>query len=275
MKGMKIVFGLVVISVMAMSLGSANAALFETNFESYTAGSVVGQDGWVAFAAAGGIHPDTSAIDTTLADVNESAVANETMPGNKWLSVSAVGNIATQNKHRNGLYRPFTPTAQAHLEVLYSPGASNTSWRSVSLRDSSDAEYAAVAAMVGSSKNYGTGFREFFVTTVGGGDNRVWYNTGTDLDKESTYKIVIDADTATQKFDAAVYLYDIGTATVGAQVASWSAVTFPEAAATLSRVYVQSWDSSSNWDNLLVTPEPATLAVLALGGFAVLLRRKR
>ncbi len=253
MKDMKIVFALVVISVMAMGLGSANAALFEPDFESYTTGSVDGQDGWVAFAALGGVHPDDNAWDAVLADVQETENSGQFMPGNKYLAVSQIGNIESQNKHRNGLYRPFTPTAQVHLEVLYSPRQSNTSWRSISLRDSSDAEYATVAAMVGSSKNYGSGLREFFVVSDGTGDNRVWYYTGTDIVPDAHYKIVIDADATTQTYDATVNLFDIGTMTVGAEVASWSDVNFSRTTGgTLSRVYIQSWDSQSDWDHLLI-----------------------
>ncbi len=248
MKGMR--FVLITVVVMATGVGSANAALFAPDFESYTPGSVVGQDGWVAFAAAGGIHPDTSEFDTTLADIQETEISGQFMPGNKYLAVGQIGNIESQNKHRNGLYRPFTPTAQVHLEVLYSPRQSETSWRSVSLRDSSDAEYATVAAMVGSSKNYsGSGFREFFVVDDSTGDNRVWYNTGTDIVKENVYKIVIDANATTQTYDAAVYLYDTGV-----EVASWSNVGFSRTTgATLSRVYIQSWDSQSDWDHLSIT----------------------
>ncbi len=266
MKGMKIVFGLVVISVMAMSLGSANAALFETDFESYTPSTqVAGQDGWIKYDG-------TAAVN---AYIDSSSTPHEYMRDSQWLAVTGVGDVT---RHANALYRPFAAqTGQVRMEVLYWSYFSETAWRSVSLRDSSDAEQAAVAALVGSCKHYGEGTPEdprapfFFASDAEG---RQW-DFSYQMSKDNHYKIVIDANVGTQTYDAAVYLYDNSTGVVGAQVVSWSGLSFASTVSDISRVYVSSWDNLSLWDNFNITPEPATLAVLALGGFAVLLRRKR
>ena len=259
MKGMKIVFGLVVISVMAMSLGSANAALFETDFESYSGGPVAGQDGW-----AGWNGPNAYIDDSTNPD--------SYMRGYQWLGVSAVG------RNTQAVYRPFAAqTGQVRMEALYSGGSSESSWRSISLRDGSS-DNAAIAALVGTSKHYGEGTPEdpreplWFAYNDEG---RVWDYTVLGFVKEDVYKIVIDANVATQTYDAMVYAYDISTGVTGALTVSWTGLSFGNTVTEISRVYVQSWDSGSRWDNFNITPEPATLAVLALGGLAALLRRKR
>ncbi len=263
MKGMKIVFALVVISVMAMGLGSANAAIFETDFESYSGGTPVGQDGWAGWGS-----PN--------AYIDNSTLEHQYMRGYQWLGTSGIG------RNTSALYRPFAAqTGQVKLEVLYSPNQSESSWRSVSLRDSSatgpEWYYSSddIAALVGTSRKYddpGDGGKWFFALDA---DGRQWLTDGPEALKANVYKIVIDANVGTQTYDATVNLYDIDTGVVGAEVASWTGLSFNNTVSDISRVFVQSWDNTSHWDNFNITPEPATLAVLALGGFAVLLRRKR
>ncbi len=243
-----------VLVVLLMVVGSAQAALFETGFEDYTAdyADVVGQDGWTGWNSPAAV----------VATEGEDAY----MPGFNFLWIGPVG------RDTQALYRPFAAqTGQVRLEVLYRGYQSETSWRSISLRDSSE-DNAPFAAMIGSSKNYDSGYREFFAYS---GDGREWYYTGTDIDKADVFKIVIDANVATQTYDATVSRGDDYISGTFTEVASWTGVSFANTVSDISRVYVQSWDSVSLWDNFLITPEPATLAVLALGGFAVLLRRKR
>ncbi len=266
MKGIKIVFALVVISVMATGLGSANAALFQTDFESYTPSTqVAGQDGWIKYEGSTAVN----------AWIDSSSTPHEYMRDSQWLAVNQVGDVT---RHGNAIYRPFAAqTGQVRMEVLYRSYFSQTAWRSVSLRDSSDAEQATIAALVGTVKHYGAGTPEdprdpyFFAYDA---DGRNW-DFGHVISKDNYYKIVIDANVATQTYDATVNLYDLSTGVVGAQVASWTSLSFNNTVSEISRVDVESLDSESHWDNFNITPEPATLAVLALGGFAVLLRRKR
>ncbi len=242
MKGMKIVFALVVISVMAMSLGSANAAvIFQPDFESYSVGTPLGQDGWLGFGS-------------PYARVDESTFENQFMPGYKWLAVGTVGNGV--GRDTSSLYRPFdAQTGMVRMEVIYSPHQSETSWRSISLRDSSGTgpEYyddaTDIAAMVGSSKNYSTDRWWFFANDA---DGRQWYEGAHDVYKQNVYKIVIDANVATQTYDATVNFYDKSAGELGPEVASWAGLSFNNTVSDISRVFVQSWDSGSQWDHLLI-----------------------
>ncbi len=242
MKDMKIVFALVVISVMATGLGSANATvLFETDFESYSGGSVVGQDGWVGWGS-----PN--------AYIDNSTLEHEYMRDYQWLGMNDVG------RNYSALYRPFAAqTGQVRLEVLYSPYGSESSWRSVSLRDSSatgpEFYYSSedIAALVGTSRKYddpGDGGKWFFALDA---DGRQWRTDGPEAIKENVYKIVIDANVAAQTYDATVNLYDIDTGVVGLEVASWAGLSFANTVSDLSRVFVLSWDNNvSLWDNFLI-----------------------
>ena len=229
MKGMKIVFSLVVIIVMAMGLGSANAAtLFETDFESYSGGSVVGQDGWAGWGS-----PN--------AFIDDSTIEGQFMPGYQWLGLSGVG------RNTSALYRPFaTQTGQVRMEVIYSGHQSESSWRSVSLRDSSATgpewyyDSLDIAALVGTSRKYddpGDGGKWFFALDA---DGRQWLTDGPEVLKENAYQIVIDANVGTQTYDATVILIDVDTLVVGAEVASWSGLSFANTVSDVSRVFVQS-----------------------------------
>ena len=242
MKGMK--FALVVISVIAMGLASANAVLYEADFESpdYTTGSVVGQDGWLGW-------------NSPNAVVSSSSIEGQFMPGFQWLMVGQIGSSVGRNT--SALYRPFdAQTGLVHLEVFYMGHQSESSWRSISLRDSSE-DNAPIAALVGSSKRYGEGTPEdpreplFFATDA---DGRQWDFGSTGFVKENSYKIVIDANIATQTYNATVNLVDIDSLVVGAEVASWFNLSFADTVSDISRVYVQSWDSASSWDHFLIEP---------------------
>ncbi len=248
MQGMK--FALVVISVIAMGLGSANAVIWETDFESqdYTGGyaTVVGQDGWVGW-------------NSPNAVVGESSIEGQFMPGFQWLELNGVG------RNTSALYRPFdAQTGLVHFEVFYSGQMSESSFRSVSLRDSSgttpeypwDGGSPDLAAMVGTSMKYNDpGDRQKWFFAYDGsspaGDSRVW-SYDHEVLKENHYKIVIDANVGTQTYDATVNLVDIDTLVVGAEVASWSSLSFANTVSDISRVFVQSFDSASRWDNFLI-----------------------
>ena len=259
MKGLK--FALVVISVMAMGLGSANAVIWETDFEDYATGNggyetVVGQDGWVGFTEAGGSAPD--------AVVGYSSGEDAYMPGFQWLYIQDTSSAdrsaeSGQPAHMNGVYRPFdAQTGLVHLEVLYNPLQSESSNRTVSLRDSSDAEQAAIAAMVGSSKKYddpGDRGTWFFARDA---DGRQW-DLGHTVLKENYYQIVIDADVLTQTYNATVSVGDNYFYGGFTEVVSWTGLSFADAVFDISRVYVESDQSASQWDNFLIqegTPGP-------------------
>jgi hypothetical protein len=262
MKGMKIVFGLVVISVMAMGLGSANAAIFDSGgFEGYTAGyaSIVGQDGWVGFNEVDGAVINGGSSEAKIASADEDAY----MPGFNWLYLGKVSD-RNASDHRNGIYRPFAAqTGMVHLEVMLNHMQSNSSKREISLRDSSDAEYATIAALVGSATKYGEPGDRQEMFYAYDGENTVWdYDHDVEAGSWGYYIITIDANVATQTYDATVtyggdnYFYGSFV-----EVASWTGLSFAGTVADISRVYVESDQSVSQWDNFLIEGSGGTSTI--------------
>ncbi len=264
-----------VLVVLLLAVSSANATVvFETGFEDYTAGyaSIVGQDGWVGFNEGDGAVINGGSSEAKIASAGEDAY----MPGFNWLYLGKVSD-RNASDHRNGIYRPFAAqTGMVHLEVMLNHMQSNSSKREISLRDSSDGQYATIAALVGSATKYGDpGDRQEMFYAIDG-ESTAWdYDHDVEVGSWGYYIITIDANVATQTYDATVSHGDNMFYGSFTEVASWTGLSFANTVADISRVYVESDQSVSQWDNLLITPEPATLAVLALGGFAVLLRRKR
>ena len=256
---------LVILTGIALATGSAQAAaLMSDNFDSYNLTDLVGQDSWAAHSGAG-----NKPVQVVVAPLG--------LTGKVALLQQSGGSGEDVNK-TTGYTMGTGDTWYASFQVVVtgSDKVATTDYFAHFLQTSNFGGKAFVT-QAPDSKDFTFGFS---ASSGGATTSGVW-STGFDFNSVHTVVVSYDYNTGTGSMwvDPIYSLGPGGNASIydgnGAHpLYAMTAFAFRQSSLTTCNQYVDNLMVGSSWNDVVV-PEPATLGLLALGGLAVMARRKK
>ena len=252
----------VLLAVLAMVAGTAGATIYSTDFESFTVGTVDGQDGgvWVNNRSLSDV------VDGSYSPITPNIIQGEKSLGlqtdqNNWLKYGA-------NAYLNHAATAGIVTVQYDTSTT-----SETEGMRVLPRDTVNGIYGGQVRFTDDANN-GTSD----ITVSDGKSNYVVVGT---FVANQTYNVKMVMDCTTFTYDT--YLDGV----LVADDFYFDTASTPGGAFGLDQISIgtrigvandSTQVASDDWatlDNLTVIPEPATMVLLGIGGIGVLLRKRR
>lgn len=235
--------------LLILCIASISHATFVDDFESYNKNDVlatVASDTYMYLSNAGYIKQINTTLNATKALTHGAA---------------ATGSYITRLK--DGAMTPlagevvmtldFLPLADGGKHVVYLAGSESTM----------ASEDVYVAFIEDGSIQVGGGGNTTLTTLTNGYSASNWYRI--------TFTATIDAANGSNSATD-VEIYNLSTSSVVGGVTDFD---FDGTPTSIASMQIQSKIKAARFDNLAIVPEPATMALLTLGGSVVLLRRKK
>lgn len=242
-------------------------AQYVTGFESppFTPGAIASQDSWIS---GGTVSSVRTANDISTLLTTSGLNADDTVhSGTQALLMSGGEGSVTTRRFVTGLESETYVTLDAWVRPLdrrLDVGATNLGNSFIVLEDSSNASAGRAAAVRFGYDTNALAHIDYATSVTG-----IWQSTGMAWDPDTWYNVTMSLDMAAQTYD----FYLDGAKVNSSPIAFYQGNTVNSIGGV--RFYRGGAQAGMIVDDLTIVPEPASIALLLVGGCALLLRRKR